>query len=246
MCTYIYYFIVCRKDNKGQIIVLICNESFKNIKIENLTDVKKIVGNVYHGDENARKAETKSCRKKNVSQEATIYLHEKPREHVPHTTLTCCHPIFYNNEPFQFDLIQFQNPKNNTMADSPHYQLSTKPTQVLKAATAVISGGSLLILSGLILAGTVISLTIATPLFVIFSPVLVPAVITVALLTLGFFAFGGFGVAAMTVLAWIYKYVTGEHPPGADQLDTARHKLMNKAREIKDYGQQQISGTQTS
>jgi uncharacterized membrane protein len=125
-------------------------------------------------------------------------------------------------------------------------QSSAKSTQLVKAATAVIAGGSLLILSALLMAGTVIGLTIITPLFVIFSPVLVPAVITVALLTLGFLASGGFGVAAITVLAWIYKYVTGNHPPGADQLDTARHRLMNKAREIKDYGQQQISGTQSS
>ena len=125
-------------------------------------------------------------------------------------------------------------------------QDQARSTQFAKATTAVIAGGSLLILAGLILAGTVIGLTVVTPLFVIFSPVLVPAVITVALLSLGFLASGGFGVAAITVLAWIYRYVTGKHPPGADQSDTARHKLMNKAREIKDYGQQQISGAQAS
>ncbi|KAJ7974841.1 Oleosin [Quillaja saponaria] len=117
--------------------------------------------------------------------------------------------------------------------------------QVVKAATAVTAGGSLLLLSGLTLAGTVIALTIATPLFVIFSPVLVPAVITVGLLITGFLASGGFGVAAVTVLSWIYTYVTGKHPPGSDQLDTARMKFAGKAREIRDraehFGQQQQS-----
>ncbi|KAJ8752834.1 hypothetical protein K2173_008569 [Erythroxylum novogranatense] len=117
--------------------------------------------------------------------------------------------------------------------------------QVVKAATAVTAGGSLLVLSGLTLAGTVIALTIATPLLVIFSPVLVPAVITVSLLILGFLASGGFGVAAITVLSWIYRYVTGRHPPGADQLDQARQNLAGKAREMKDraeqFGQQQTS-----
>ncbi|KAK7343969.1 hypothetical protein VNO77_13125 [Canavalia gladiata] len=121
-----------------------------------------------------------------------------------------------------------------------------RSTQIVKAATAVTAGGSLLIMAGLILSATIIALTIVTPLFVIFSPVLVPAVITVVLLSMGFLASGGFGVAAITVLAWIYQYITGKHPPGADQLDTARHKLFNKAREIKDYGQQQISGPQAS
>ncbi|CAL0299827.1 unnamed protein product [Lupinus luteus] len=127
-------------------------------------------------------------------------------------------------------------------------QQQPKTTQLAKVATAVTSGGSLLILSGLILAGTIIGLTIVTPLFVIFSPVLVPAVITAALLSLGFMSSGAFGVAAITMLTWLYRYVTGKHPVGADQLDTARHKLMNRAREIKEYGQQQISegGTYSS
>ncbi|KAJ1404798.1 Oleosin [Sesbania bispinosa] len=143
----------------------------------------------------------------------------------------------YQPPPFRY---QQQHQQKQTAAQQP------VTTQFVKAATAVTAGGSLLILSGLILAGTVIALTIATPLFVIFSPVLVPAVITGGLLGLGFMAAAGFGVAAITVLSWIYRYVTGKHPPGADQLDTARQKLMNKAREIKDYGQQQISGVQSS
>ncbi|XP_020222479.1 oleosin 1 isoform X2 [Cajanus cajan] len=123
--------------------------------------------------------------------------------------------------------------------NDPHQQ--SRSTQVVKAATAVTAGGSLLIVAALILAGTVVALTVVTPLFVIFSPVLVPAVMAVALLSLGFLASGGFGVAAITVLAWIYRYITGKHP-----LDTARHKLVKKAREIKDYGQQQITGEQAS
>lgn len=129
----------------------------------------------------------------------------------------------------------------------PHGQQQLQPRshQVVKAATAVTAGGSLLVLSGLTLAGTVIALTVATPLLVIFSPVLVPAVITVALLTMGFLASGGFGVAAVTVLSWIYRYVTGKHPPGAEQIDHARMKLASKAREMKDraeqFGQQHLS-----
>lgn len=134
----------------------------------------------------------------------------------------------------------------------PH-QLQQQPRshQMVKAATAVTAGGSLLVLSGLTLAGTVIALTIATPLLVIFSPVLVPAAITIFLLGSGFLASGGFGVAALSVLSWIYRYMTGKHPVGADQLDSARTKLAGKAREMKDraeqFGQQNITGgTHTS
>ncbi|KAL3837863.1 hypothetical protein ACJIZ3_022454 [Penstemon smallii] len=117
--------------------------------------------------------------------------------------------------------------------------------QVVKTATAVTAGGSLLVLSGLTLAGTVIALTIATPLLVIFSPVLVPAVITMFMLASGFLASGGFGVAAVSVLSWIYRYVTGRHPTGADTIDTARSKLGSKAREMKDKAEQ-IGGVQSS
>ncbi|KAI3704953.1 hypothetical protein L1987_75183 [Smallanthus sonchifolius] len=118
-----------------------------------------------------------------------------------------------------------------------HYQQhrsEPRAHQVVKAATAATVGGSLLVLSGLILAGTVIALTLATPLLVIFSPVLVPAVITVFLLATGFLTSGGFGVAAATVLTWMYRYMTGEHPTGTDSLDEATHKLGSKARDIRD------------
>ncbi|KAL7614869.1 oleosin L [Lactuca sativa] len=120
-----------------------------------------------------------------------------------------------------------------------HYrqqQQSDSPwaNQAVKAVTAATAGGSLLVLAGLTLAGTVIALTVATPLLVIFSPVLVPAMITVFLLATGFLTSGGFGIAAATVLSWMYKYVTGEHPTGADSLDQAAHKLGSKGREIRD------------
>ncbi|KAI8030396.1 Oleosin 1 [Camellia lanceoleosa] len=132
------------------------------------------------------------------------------------------------------------------------YQQQNQPQahHMVKAATAITAGGSLLVLSGLTLAGTVIALALATPLLVIFSPVLVPAAITECLLIMGFLASGGFGVAGISVLSWIYRYVTGKHPPGADQLDQARTKLASKAREMKDraeqFGQQHISGSQAS
>ncbi|CAN6879689.1 unnamed protein product [Brassica oleracea] len=118
----------------------------------------------------------------------------------------------------------------------------SKSRQIAKATTAVTAGGSLLVLSSLTLVGTVIALIVATPLLVIFSPILVPALITVALLITGFLSSGGFGIAAITVFSWIYKYATGEHPQGSDKLDRARMKLGSKAQDMKDrayyYGQQ--------
>lgn len=132
----------------------------------------------------------------------------------------------------------------------PHHQMQhqqqPRSHQMVKAATAVTAGSSLLVLSGLTLASTVIALTIATPLLVIFSPVLVPATIGIFMLAAGFLASGGFGVAALSVLSWIYKYMTGKHPPGADQLDTARSKLASKARDMKDRAEHNVSMAQSS
>ncbi|KAJ4954942.1 hypothetical protein NE237_011725 [Protea cynaroides] len=119
--------------------------------------------------------------------------------------------------------------------------------QLVKAVTAITAGGSLLVLSGLLLAATVIGLTLATPVLVIFSPVLVPAAITVFLILAGFLTSGGLGVAALSVLTWIYKYVTGKNPPGADTLDEASYRLARKARDVRDraeqFGQENVRGT---
>ncbi|XP_021752156.1 oleosin 1-like [Chenopodium quinoa] len=132
-----------------------------------------------------------------------------------------------------------------TSSQYPGQQQQPRAHQVIKAATAITAGGSLLVLSALTLAGTVIALTIATPLLVIFSPVLVPAAITVVLLICGFLSSGGFGVAALSVLAWIYRYMTGHHPPGSDQLEQARMKLSGKTRDAREKGEhfvQQATG----
>lgn len=131
-----------------------------------------------------------------------------------------------------------------------HGQQQQRAKQVVKAATAVTAGGSLLVFSGLTLAGTVILLILATPPLVLCSPVLVPAVITICLILTGLVVSGGFGVAAVTVFTWMYRYLTGKHPPGADQLDQARRKLASTARDMKDraelFGQQHITGSQQS
>lgn len=82
---------------------------------------------------------------------------------------------------------------------------------------------------------------LATPLLVLFCPILVPAGIVLFLVAAGLVVSGGCGVVAMTALSWIYNYVTGKHPPGADRLDYARMRIADKARDVKErakeYGQ---------
>ncbi|GER34762.1 oleosin [Striga asiatica] len=112
--------------------------------------------------------------------------------------------------------------------------------QVAKTATAVTLGGSLMVLSGLTMAATVVGLALATPLLVIFSPILVPAAVTLFLILAGLAASGGFGAAASFVLYWMYRYATGKHPIGAEQVDRAREKLTHAAHQVKEKAEQQI------
>ncbi|CAI9097059.1 OLC1v1033358C1 [Oldenlandia corymbosa var. corymbosa] len=114
--------------------------------------------------------------------------------------------------------------------------------QVAKTTTAVTLGGSLMVLSGLTLTGTVIGLVLLTPLLVIFSPVLVPAAITLFLITAGLITSGGLGATASFLFYWMYRYATGKHPIGADQIDRAKDRIAHAAKEMRDkaehYGHQ--------
>ncbi|KAK7282949.1 hypothetical protein RIF29_12094 [Crotalaria pallida] len=119
--------------------------------------------------------------------------------------------------------------------------------QTIKFLTAATIGVSLMLLSGLILTGTVIGLAIATPLLVLFSPILVPAAFVLFLAASGFLFSGGCGVAAVAALSWIYNYVAGKHPVGADKLDYAKGMIADKARDVKntakDYATYATQGT---
>ncbi|XVF48611.1 hypothetical protein PTKIN_Ptkin03bG0204000 [Pterospermum kingtungense] len=121
------------------------------------------------------------------------------------------------------------------------YESAPSSREAAKFLTATTLGAALLLLSGLTLTGTVIAVIIATPLMVIFSPILVPAAIATFLAITGFLFSGGCGVAAITVLTWMYNYVQGKHPLGADQLDYARDMLSSTARNMsekaKEYGE---------
>ncbi|KAL4336166.1 hypothetical protein GQ457_07G001730 [Hibiscus cannabinus] len=87
-----------------------------------------------------------------------------------------------------------------------YYQSSgPSTTQVLALLTLLPIGGTLLALAGLTLTGTVIGLTVATPLFVIFSPVLVPAAIAVTMAVVGFLSSGAFGVTGLSSLSYVFN-----------------------------------------
>ncbi|KAE8697141.1 Oleosin 16.4 kDa [Hibiscus syriacus] len=100
-----------------------------------------------------------------------------------------------------------------------NYQSGGGPStsQILAALTLLPLGGTLLALSGLTLTGTVIGLTVATPLFVIFSPVLVPAAITITLAVIGFLSSGALGVIGLSSLSYVFKRLRPSS--GGEQVD---------------------------
>ncbi|XP_047324470.1 oleosin L-like [Impatiens glandulifera] len=131
--------------------------------------------------------------------------------------------------------------QQQTFQHQQQQHMSQFSRQVAKVSTATAIGGTLVILSCLTLAATVVGIVLATPLIVIFSPVLVPAVITLFLIASGFIASGGFGTVAGFVFYWMYGYLFGKHPVGADRLDQVRDRIAGAATEIKDRAQQQFT-----
>ncbi|KAL5864322.1 hypothetical protein ACOSQ3_001836 [Xanthoceras sorbifolium] len=115
-------------------------------------------------------------------------------------------------------------------------------SQVLAVLVLLPVGGTLLALAGITLAGTFIGLCVATPLFIIFSPVLVPAAITIGLAVAGFFTSGAFGLTALSSLSWVlnsFRQATGTVPEMADQ---AKRRVANMAgfvgQKTKEVGQE--------
>ena len=86
----------------------------------------------------------------------------------------------------------------------------SKPTLrgFLTAVLATHAAVFLLVLAGLSLSGTAVAFIATMPLFVVFSPVLVPAGITTGLLAMGLAASGGSGLTALSIISWLYKYLT--------------------------------------
>ncbi|KAL4296848.1 hypothetical protein GQ457_12G031450 [Hibiscus cannabinus] len=129
---------------------------------------------------------------------------------------------------------------NQTMTQK-LYESAPSSRKAVKFLTATTLVQTLIFLSGLVLTGTVIALVMATPVMVLFSPILVPSGIVIFLVITGLLFSGGCGVAAITALSWIYNYMQGKHPRGADQLDHARIMLASMARGVtekaKEYGQ---------
>uniref|UniRef100_A0A7N0TLG4 Oleosin n=1 Tax=Kalanchoe fedtschenkoi TaxID=63787 RepID=A0A7N0TLG4_KALFE len=134
--------------------------------------------------------------------------------------------------------------RSSAMAQPLQHQTSPTTRKTAKFLTATVLGGSALVLSGLTLTGTILALTVATPLFVLFSPVLVPALIATLMIGSGFLLSGGCGASALVGFTWLYKYVTGKRPVGSGQIDYMKDEISGKARDVKDFVKDQAKAGQ--
>ena len=103
-----------------------------------------------------------------------------------------------------------------------NYQSGPSTSQVLTVLTLLPVGGTLLALAGLTLTGTVIGLAVATPLFIIFSPVIVPAAIAVGMAVVGFLSSGAFGLTGIS--SFIYVLNRLRRATGTEQVDLVQAK----------------------
>lgn len=87
--------------------------------------------------------------------------------------------------------------------------------QVLAVITLLPIGGALLGLAGITLVGSLIGLAVATPLFVVFSPVLVPAAILISGAVAAFLTSGALGLTGLSSISWVFnsfRQATGQEP----------------------------------
>ncbi|KAM7483051.1 hypothetical protein LguiB_007634 [Lonicera macranthoides] len=111
-------------------------------------------------------------------------------------------------------------------------------TQFTRLLTPIISGGILLLLTGLTITATILGLIFFTPLILFSSPIWVPVGTVLFVAISGFLSIFGFGVAGAAALSWTYRYFKGFHPPGSDRVDYARSRIYDTASHVKDYARE--------
>ncbi|KAK7265652.1 hypothetical protein RJT34_33275 [Clitoria ternatea] len=130
------------------------------------------------------------------------------------------------------------------MADPQH-----SPTRHFIVLTTLVPfGATLLLLAALILTATVIGLTLATPLFLIFSPILLPAALVVGLAVAGFLTSGAFGITSLSSFAWLASYLRRSRlphhhksPPPDIATDQAADTLAQNPQETSQEAQEEAA-----
>ncbi|XP_039116526.1 oleosin-like [Dioscorea cayenensis subsp. rotundata] len=112
------------------------------------------------------------------------------------------------------------------------------PTQLVGFLTLIVSGGILLMLSGLTITGLVMGLIAFAPVILVTGPLWFPAAVVLFIAAAVVLSTCGVGVAVLAAVTWLYRYFTGKHPWGTDRLDYARSRIADTATHVKDYARE--------
>ncbi|KAG5602219.1 hypothetical protein H5410_033589 [Solanum commersonii] len=97
--------------------------------------------------------------------------------------------------------------------------------QLMGFLTLVISGGILLLLTGITITTIILGLIFFTPLILITSPIWIPLFIA----AVGFLSLCGFGAVALGAVTWVYKYFSTRRSMVDDYDDST------DTADVKDY-----------
>ncbi|GMH14377.1 hypothetical protein Nepgr_016218 [Nepenthes gracilis] len=157
--------------------------------------------------------------------------------------------------PFDDPSYPSSPPLRDPMADRdrPLHQLQVHPqkggqaagpsaSQAIAVITLLPVSGTLLALAGITLVLSLIGLAVATPLFLIFSPVLVPAAILVGLAVAAFVASGAMGLTGLSSLSKVAEYLRGTVGRSVpEQMEFAKRRMQDMAgyagQKTKETGQ---------
>ncbi|KAJ1389510.1 Oleosin [Sesbania bispinosa] len=113
--------------------------------------------------------------------------------------------------------------------------------QVIAILAGVPIGGTLLFLAGISLIGSLIGLAVATPLFILFSPILVPAAITIGLAVAGILMSVACGLTGLMSFSWLLNYIRETRWTVPEQMDSAKRRMADMAgyvgQKTKEVGQ---------
>ncbi|KAF8083844.1 hypothetical protein N665_0749s0008 [Sinapis alba] len=138
----------------------------------------------------------------------------------PYASTTVVPPRRNNiNHPIASFLRQLQS-------QSPHHS-----RQRFGLLAFFISGGILLLLTGITATAFLLGFIAFLPIIILSSPIWIP----LFLLVTGFLSVTGFLFGTATVVSWTYRYFKGMHPVGSEQVDYARRRIYDTAAHVKDY-----------
>lgn len=114
--------------------------------------------------------------------------------------------------------------------------VSVSITKVLAIVTVLPVGGTLLALSGMTFIGTLIILALATPMFVIFSPVIVPATAVIGLSVFAFLSSGALGLTGLSLMSYFVGYLRNAAMALPMNLELAKQRIQMAAGQVGQMG----------